>query len=144
MNMRRITIIGLLLAIGCAPACMPFFCVACDNSVTVKGDVYEWLDPPVGASSVIHLDSIPAEDLRVAPISGVEITLERWPKDTAQHDARIRKSDQDGRFAVGLVVGPGGVAAVVSASAAGFRSVERPFRHEGKPHTARVLLVREK
>jgi hypothetical protein len=101
------TLFVLLAGIGRAPACMPFFCIACDSFLGVRGEVYEWLDAPAGAGSVIYLDSIPANNFQVAPISGVEIMLERWPKDAAHRDARIMKSNQDGRFGGGLVVGPG-------------------------------------
>src|SRR5688572_30404886 len=141
--MRRITSLVLLVGIGCAPACMPLFCIACDSFLGVKGGVYEWLDAPAGAGSVVYIDSIPANELRVAPISGVEITLERWPKDASQRRAQM-KSDHEGNFGGGLVVGPGRFAAIVSASAAGFRSAERAFRHEGQPHNVRFLLVRER
>jgi hypothetical protein len=142
--MRLLKLFGLLFGIGCAPACMPFFCISCDNFVSVRGDVYEWLDAPAGAGSVIYFDSIPAENLRTAPISGAEVTLERWPRDAARHDSRFVKNAQEGHFSVGLVVGPGGFSAIVSAKAAGFRGAERTFRHDGRPHhTARVLLVRE-
>jgi hypothetical protein len=122
---------------------MPLFCIACDSFLSVKGEVYEWLDAPAAAGSVIYLDSIPPNDMRVAPLPEVEITLEHWPNDAAQHRARMT-TDTDGRFSGGFVVGSGRFAATVSANAAGFRSAARAFRHEGQPHTVRVLLVRER
>lgn len=122
---------------------MPLFCIACDRVVVVRGEVYEWLNAPAGAHSIIYLDSIPGADVQAAPIPGVEITLERWPSEASRRAARM-KSDRDGLFGGSLVVGPGGSAVSVAASAVGFRSVERPFQHEGGRHAVRVLLAPEK
>ena len=98
-----------------APGCMPLFCIACERSLSVGGEVYEWLDPFVGASSVVFLDRDIPQGLQLKPLGAMEITLEPWlprnrptASDAAVHLMKA-VSSPDGQFLVGGVFRPGSI-----------------------------------
>ena len=150
IDMRRLTIIALLLGVSFSPACIPVFCIACDGLFAAKGEVYEWLDAPAGAQSVVFIDQKPADHVKVAPILDADITLDRWSppnrrtkKDANQFHMQM-KSDESGHFGRGITVRPGRFDAIISVSAPGFRPAERRFKHDRPSHIVRVLLVRDR
>src|SRR5688572_14822710 len=107
------------------------------------------LMPQSGAKSLLLIDEKQANDLRVAPIVGADITLERWwprnrpaPKDAAQSRLQM-KSDERGYFSGGIAVRPGRCDVALSVSAHGFRSAEKSFRHDRPMHAIHVLRARK-
>ena len=147
---EAIAIVVVAAGLGLS-ACTRFLCIACDGHLGASGQVYEWLDPPSGATSVAFVDATVLNDHRVLPLVGAEITLDPWApgRQPQAVDATISirrtVTDNEGRFRVGGPVRPGNFQATLSVRASGFQSIQQVFSHDRQNnHTVRVLLVREK
>jgi hypothetical protein len=151
LKIRQAIGIGVLAAAVGLPGCTEFLCIACDGYLGATGNVYEWLDAPIGAKSLAFVDTAPLNAHRVSPLVGAEITLEPWtpgsqpPAGDATRARRHTVTDQDGHFRVGGTVRPGNFKAALSVRASGFQPVQHRFDHDRQTnHVVRVLLVREK
>ncbi len=121
---------------------------ACDGLIQVRGRVYAQRQP--GAQSRAFVDQTPDDDLSgLTPLEGVKLTLyhagdyDKAHIDPSTNWKQIKESGVSGEFDVGDVTAPYKFNAALVVEKPGYRPVTKIFEHDGRAHTAIVILVPE-
>ena|SRR3990170_4819768 len=124
--------------------------VGCDGYILVKGQVYEWNNPPSNASAIIIVDKeAPLEYLDITPLDSTIVTLfhggdySKTPLAENTIWQTSRNTDREGSFEIGDVTAPHEFTAIIRAQKDGYQKVETKFLHDKREHKAIILLIKK-
>jgi hypothetical protein len=122
---------------------------ACDGMISVRGDVYRWVNPPTTARSMAIVDGSAPVPANVEPLAGAKVTIYHSPEYAHQTDETAllwrstATSDPGGSFMTGGTCAPGSYDMAVGATHDHCQPVLQTFRHRArKPeHEMTIILV---
>ena len=124
------------------------FLTACDGVIQVRGRVYAQRQP--GAQSRAFVDQAPDDDLSgLVPLEGAKLTLYHahdYDKEPIDPSAALKASDESkasGEFDVGGVTAPNKFHPALVVEKPGYKTVTKIFEHDGRAHTAVIILAPE-
>lgn len=124
------------------------FLTACDGVIHVRGRVYAQRQP--GAQSRAFVDQTPDDDLSgLVPLEGAKLTLyhahdyDKQPIDTSAALKSSGESRASGEFEMSDVTAPNKFHPALVVEKPGYKPVTKIFEHDGRAHTAVIILVPE-
>ena len=122
-----------------------FNLTGCDGVLAVEGTVYEWIDPPINATSTIYIDKSIPSGIKIKPLEGATINI--WDK-SGRGDSNMT-SDTTGHFSNFDVVAPGVIKYTIEVKHDQFYTVSNDFLSPTKRdaasthHNVNILMVRK-
>ena len=124
------------------------FLTACDGVIRVRGRVYAQRQP--GAQSRAFVDQTPDDDISgLVPLEGAKLTLYHahdYDKEPIDPSAALKSSGESkasGEFDLSDVTAPSKSHPALVVEKPGYRPVTKIFEHDGRDHTAVVILAPE-
>jgi len=131
---------------------LPGASLACDRQVNISGVVFEWINPPARASSLIfHKEISPLgilkedlpEGLELQPLADVKVSAYGQYKAETFYSNEV--TDEEGKYRLMISLGykTDTYDTTIEADSKGFMPIKRLIRDAGDNHYVTIILVRE-